>query len=375
MDDNDPDSMLENEYANELPVDDTLPTADNPTTVPKPQPEPEPESEPESEGVIAKDHRSMLKEEETDEFDKGEEKTAIEQKSIYEDKEKKEHFFSKAHLEASSEFEEQMRKRQEFEQERRQRFIATEKKHNGSVSFSQFQELESKNIIKNGKTATPQDELARKLNEQIRENTRADLAEDRDIHGTKQTLLTAIAIECGLFLSYIPNRIFVFPKIMQYSLNIISIMLIVLAFVVITITVNSCKDRHIPARRSKLFVGASILPSAALRIGLAALLAYLLSFIPTAGGYIGFTIGIAIGGTIHYTYLGFHKANVSAITSFIVTAACALILIVPDLTSGVANQPVDPELRLGIAVYFIEILMIMLIDQTMLKIKEWREMK
>ena len=57
------------------------------------------------------------------------------------------------------------------------------------------------------------------------------------------------------------------------------------------------------------------------------------------------------------------------------TAACALILIVPDLTSGVANQPVDPELRLGIAVYFIEILMIMLIDQTMLKIKEWREMK
>lgn len=375
MDDNDPDSMLESEYANELPVDDTLPTADNPTTVPKPQPEPEPKSEPESEGAIAKDHRSMLKEEETDEFDKGEEKTAIEQKSIYEDKEKKEHFFSKAHLEASSEFEEQMRKRQEFEQERRQRFIDAEKKHNGSVSFSQFQELESKNIINNGKTAAPQDELARKLNEQIRENTRADLAEDRDIHGTKQTLLTAIAIECGLFLTYIPNRIFVFPKIMKYSLDIISIMLIVLAFVVMTITVNSCKDRHIPARHSKLFIGASILPSAALRIGLAALLAYLLSFIPTAGGYIGFAIGIAIGGTIHYTYLGFHKANVSAITSFIVTAACALMLIVPDLTSGAANQPVDPELRLGIAVYFIEIFMIMLIDQTMLKIKEWREMK
>ncbi len=382
MDDNDPDSMLESEYANELPVDDTLPTADNPATAPKPQPEPEPESEPESEGVIATDHRSMLKEEETDEFDKGEEKTAIEQKSIYEDKEKKEHFFSKAHLEASSEFEEQMRKRQEFEQERRQRFITAEKNHSSNsenkastLSFSQFQELESKNIINNGKTATPQDELARKLNEQIRENTRADLAEDRDIHGTKQTLLTAIAIECGLFLTYIPNRIFVFPKIMQYSLDIISIMLIVLAFVVITITVNSCKDRHIPARHSKLFVGASILPSAALRIGLAALLAYLLSFIPTAGGYIGFAIGIAIGGTIHYTYLGFHKANVSAITSFIVTAACALILIVPDLTSGAANQPVDPTLRLGFAVYAIEIFMTMLIDQTILKIKEWREMK
>jgi hypothetical protein len=378
MDDNDPDSMLETEYSEEPSVSNTLPTDEKS----EPKPEPEPESKP----IIATERRSMLREEETEELDTGEEKTSIEQKSIYEDQTQKEHYFSKAKVEASSEFAEQMKKRQEFERDRRKRFLAAEKnakkqgkgqvQRNGvPLSFTQFQELESKRILEDGRIAKVEDETAKLLNAQIAKNTAADLAAKKDDHDIKPAIITAIGMEIVLALLFIPNRIFIMPKAVAFAIDAIAIMLTALSIIVLTVTMNGVKDHKLTSKYTTLFVGATILPGAIIRMGIAFALAALLQFIPTAGGYIGFTFGVMIGGIIHYSYLGHYRARISEITSFIAAAACAFLMVIPSAIAGTASQPVDPEMKLGIAVYFIEIFIIVLADQMMLKIKEWRESK
>ena len=70
--------------------------------------------------------RSMLKdpEEEANKPDFDEEKSSIERKTAYDNLAQKEHFFSKATLEVDKEFEEQMLKKKELNEEKRAELLA-----------------------------------------------------------------------------------------------------------------------------------------------------------------------------------------------------------------------------------------------------------
>ena len=351
---------------------DTLPTFDDDE---KPASKPTPEPEPKSPTITT---HKMLDDREDDEPDEEEEKASIDRKTVYDDTEKQEHFFSKAKIEASSDFEKEMLKKKELEEEKRAelhekeirakkarllRELKEEQKA-GMVDYEKLAliaELESEST--KSKVEGKTNDLANQLNSAISHNIHNDTTTpsetEKSIHNG---IMGAIAVEIVLFFVFVPNEVFLFPSYIRFALAAISIMLALVSVIVLFVTGNMAENHFMPKNQQKLFFAASIVPGAILRVALGTFIAYLLNFIPVAGNYIGFSLGVAAGAAMHYGFLKRYHIMLGQATSLINSAAAIVCFIVPNLISGTINQPMDQKSQFGYAIYIIEGVFTIVVD-------------
>ena len=367
----DPDDMLANEYP------DTLPTLDDD--------KPEPKKEPEPSTTIAKDHRSMLREEDEakvniDEENDENEQASIEKKSIYEDLTRKEHFFSKAKLEASDDFAKEMEKKKEWEHEQREKFIEEEKRaekaemvrelksgqrYGTAFNYEEFEALEGGVDLHGKNTVTLSDDMAMQLRRKITQRgaMKKEEEEAESDERVRKGILSAIATEIVLAFIFIPTQIFILLPIVKFIFIAISVMLAILSIVLISMSGNLAEKHRVPKKQQLLFLCASVLPGAILRVALATGIANLLNGIPVAGAYIGYCVGAAIGGAIHYAYLGHYNITLGPATSIINSVVTVILLIIPNLITGNVEQPMDQKEQFGLAVYLIEGVFVIIVDE------------
>ena len=348
---------------------DTLPTFDDGKT-------PEPEPKPQSPTITT--HRMLEDREDDNPDEEKDEKSSIERKTVYDDAEKQEHFFSKAKLEASSDFEKEMLKKKELEEEKRAELhekeirakkakLLRELKEEQKAGLADYEKLaliaelesESTKSKVEGKT----NDLANQLNSAISHNIHNDAVTpsetEKSIHNG---IMGAIAVEIVLFFVFVPNEVFIFPPYIRFALAAISIMLALVSVIVLFVTGNMAENNIMPKKQQKLFFAASIVPGAILRAALGTFIAYLLNFIPVAGNYIGFSLGVAAGASLHYILLKRYHVMLGQGISLINSAAAIVCFIVPNLISGTINQPMDQKAQFGYGIYIIEGMFIIVVD-------------
>ena len=292
---------------------------------------------------ISVDHHMMLPEEEANSNNLDDEKSSIEKKSVYEDLVQKEHFFSKAKLEASSEFEQEMHKQQEEERRQREEFIAKQKQIEKIKKEQQFTSVKPK-------------------------------VSESDIR-VRKGIISTIATEILFVFVFVPNFVIALPPIVNFVLITTSIMTAIISVIVLTMTGNIAENHCVPKKENALFWSAAILPGAALRTALVMGCSALFSFIPVAGPYIGCSIGAAVAAAIHYAYIGHFRIKLPEVTSLINAAAAVLLLIIPNMIAGAVNQPIDQKAQFGFYVYIFEGVFIILADEIMFKLHQARMKK
>ena len=340
--------------------------------------------------------RTMLKdpeEEATEKVDNDEEKSSIERKTAYDNLAQKEHFFSKATLEVDKEFEQQMLKKKELNEEHRAELMAKELRakkaqllheievaqREGRVTDAEakFAELERLSELTGGtKRRVQTNDLANELNRKISQSIHED---KKDISETEKSIhkgiLAAIALEIAMVFIFTPNQIFIFPTIVKYVLAIISIVL-ALSSVIFLIIMGNMAEKHVmPKSQNILFLSASILPGAILRAVFGTLLANAFEFIPVAGIYIGYCFGVAIGSFLHYILLRRYHIQLNEATSIINSAVTVALFIIPNLVSGTINQPMDQKSQFGSTIYLIEAVFIVVVDEIIFKLMQLKDQK
>ena len=372
--------MLENEYPNELPTPEKDDSKLNDTT----------KSE-QSSSNIKIEHHTMLKEEpkEKPDEDTGEEKSSIEKKSVYDDLAHQEHFFSKAKLEASADFTKEMHQKMARERERREEMIAEEErkareknekelkelqKYGTAFNFAEFEALETQKDLHGQNVSSLENDMARQLRRQISEKAaqQKEKEEDETDIRLRKGIISAIAVQIILAFLYIPNKIFILHPFAQVAIDVVSVMFVLIAIIILTTSANDTENKKIPKKQNALFISASILPGSVVRLALAIGAANLLNFIPKAGSFIGYAIGIAIGAAIYYGFLGKYKVKTNQAISIICSIVAIILVIIPALISGSADQLTEQTSELGYAIYAIEAGIIILVDEIMFKIHGWR---
>ena len=358
---------------------DTLPTFDD--------------NEPPKSAAIST--RTMLKDPEENAaqiVDNDEEKSSIERKTAYDNLTQKEHFFSKATLEVDEEFEQQMLKKKELNEEHRKELMAKERRakkaqllheieiaqKEGRIADAEakFAELERLSKLTESKRRVQTNDLANELNRRISQGIRektADISEtEKFIHkGT----LGAIAVEIAFVFIFVPNQIFIFPTIVRYILAIASIVLALTAIIVLVVTGNMGEKHTIPPKQNLIYLAATIFPGAMLRVLFGTLLAKALEFIPVAGIYIGYCFGVALGSFLHYAFLRRYHLRLNEATSIISSAITIVLFIIPNLISGTINQPMDQKSQFGFTIYLIEAVFIIIVDEIVFKLMQLKERK
>ena len=325
--------------------------------------------------------RSMLKDpEEENKIDDDEEKSSIERKTAYDNLAQSEHFFSKVNIQASDNFENEMRKKQELEEEKRQALMAKElrakraqllheieiaqKEGRVADAEAKLDELDRISEIGAGKRQVQTNDLANELNRKISQSIHED---KKDLSETEKAIhkgiLTAIALEIVLVFVFTPSQIFIFPDIVKFVLIIISVVLALSSVIFLIILGNMAEKHVIPKSQSLLYLSASILPGTILRVAFGTLLAKAFEFIPVAGVYLGYCIGVAIGSILHYSFLRRYHLQLNNATSIINSAATIVLFIIPNLISGTINQPMDQKSQFGFTIYLIEALFVVIVDE------------
>ena len=376
------DKHFDDDYA------DTLPTFDDDE---KPASKPEPEEKPAKAPAITT--HKMLEEREDDkpDKDKGEEKSSIERKTIYDDLAQKEHLFSKAKLEVDSSFEKEMLKKKQLEEEKREELLERERRAKkarllrelkeeqkaGRADYEKLAliaELESESTKSKieGKT----NDLANQLNQEISHNihTHDESASEteKSIHNG---IMGAIAVEIVLFFIFVPNQIFIFPNYLRFTLAIISIMLALISVIVLTVTGNMAENHHVPKKLHTVFFAASVVPGAILRVAFGTLLANLFTFIPVAGNYIGYCIGVAVGSAMHYAFLKRYCIHLNLAAGLINSAVAIAAFIIPNIISGTINQPMDQKAQFGWTIYIIEAVFTIIVDEIIFMLFQRKQAK
>ena len=339
-------------------------------------------------------HRTMLQDREEPnqelETDADEEKSSIERKTIYDNIAQKEHFFSKTDIKASDDFEKEMLKKKELDEERREELIVKERlikkaklqeeietaKRNGEIVDSKkYAELERLNeLTADAPKKVQTNDLANELNRRISHDLHNEKEEmpvlEKSIHNG---ILAAIALEVVLVFVFVPNQIFIFPTVARFVLAIISIILALIS-VIILIVVGNMAEKHImPKRQHIIYLSASIFPGAILRVLFGTLLANALSFIPVAGNYIGYCFGVAIGAVLHYLFLNRFRINLNQGASIINSLSAIILFIIPNLISGTINQPMDEKSQFGYAIFIIEAFFMVIVDEIVFMIFQNRK--
>ncbi len=373
MDKNDdPDAILETEYTSE----ESHPVADAAS---------ESSESSNAESQIKIVHRAMLqekpepKEDEDDKrgYDEDHEKPSIERASAYDQLALHQHYVSKPKLEADEEFEEQMQKVRARERAERERIRAEEERRKAEEEKRAAEKLRKEalsfNFAATSASAMVPESVRRQVikNSLPRESATNELADDR----LARAITGVIALEIATLFIAVPNQIFIFPPIVQLFINAISVMLVFLSIILLLMAANNTEGKKIPLAQQKIFIWTSILPRAMLRVALADGLAYLLSFAGVPGAYIGFICGLAIASYLHYIMLTHYKIQAPEWLSIIISIITILILIIPSAISGTVSQPIDPEGEYGFAVFAIEGALIVIIDEAIFKIHEYRDMR
>ena len=345
---------------------DTLPTFDNN----------------ESSKPVGITRRTMLKdpeEEAAEKVDSDEEKSSIERKSAYDDLAQKEHFFSKANIEVDEEFEKQMLKKKELNEERREELIAKErrikiaklteeieeaKRLGKPIDNNKYLQLEALKESVKGSHKVQTNDLANELNRRISQGlheTTTELSENESF--IRKGALGAIAVEIAFAFVFVPNQIFIFPIIVRYVLAIASVMLALIAIIVLIVAGNKGEEHVVPPKQNLIFLAATIFPGTMLRALFGTLLAKAFEFIPVAGIYIGYCLGIALGATMHYALLSRYHIKTHQATSIINSAVTIILFIIPNLISGTINQPMDQKSQFSYGIYLIEAAFIVVVDE------------
>ena len=373
------DKRFDDDYA------DTLPTFDD-------DKKPEIEEKPAKAPAITM--HKMLEEREDDkpDKDKGEEKSSIERKTVYDDLTQKEHLFSKAKLEVDSDFEKEMAKKKELEEEKRQEVIERERRAKKARLLRELKEEQKAGITDYEKLALiaelesestkskiegKTNDLANQLNQAISHNihTNNDVTPSETEKAIHSGTMGAIAVEIVLFFIFVPNQIFIFPNYLRFTLAAVSIILALISVIVLIVTGNMAEKRHVPKKLHKLYFAASIVPGAILRVVFGTLLAKLFEFIPVAGNYIGYSIGVALGATMHYGFLRLYYIGLNYAASIINSATAIIAFILPNVISGTINQPMDQKSQFGYYIYLIEAVFVIIVDEIIFMLFQRKQSK
>lgn len=373
------DKRFDDDYA------DTLPTFDD-------DEKPEIEEKPTKAPAITM--HKMLEEREDDkpDKDKGEEKSSIERKTVYDDLTQKEHLFSKAKLEVDSDFEKEMAKKKELEEEKRQEVIERERRAKKARLLRELKEEQKAGITDYEKLALiaelesestkskiegKTNDLANQLNQAISHNihTNNDVTPSETEKAIHSGTMGAIAVEIVLFFIFVPNQIFIFPNYLRFTLAAVSIILALISVIVLIVTGNMAEKRHVPKKLHKLYFAASIVPGAILRVVFGTLLAKLFEFIPVAGNYIGYSIGVALGATMHYGFLRLYYIGLNYAASIINSATAIIAFILPNVISGTINQPMDQKSQFGYYIYLIEAVFVIIVDEIIFMLFQRKQSK
>lgn len=373
------DKRFDDDYA------DTLPTFDD-------DEKPEIEEKPTKAPAITM--HKMLEEREDDkpDKDKGEEKSSIERKTVYDDLTQKEHLFSKAKLEVDSDFEKEMAKKKELEEEKRQEVIERERRAKKARLLRELKEEQKAGITDYEKLALiaelesestkskiegKTNDLANQLNQAISHNihTNNDATPSETEKAIHSGTMGAIAVEIVLFFIFVPNQIFIFPNYLRFTLAAVSIILALISVIVLIVTGNMAEKRHVPKKLHKLYFAASIVPGAILRVVFGTLLAKLFEFIPVAGNYIGYSVGVALGATMHYGFLRLYHIGLNYAASIINSATAIVAFILPNVISGTINQPMDQKSQFGYYIYLIEAVFVIIVDEIIFMLFQRKQSK
>ena len=164
------------------------------------------------------------------------------------------------------------------------------------------------------------------------------------------------SIKMSLACQTIGIILFVLPSIISFTgllepfkifLQFFSVILIITGAVILYSGANNTRHKIVPSDQKNSFFAASIIPGLCVRALIITVLTIPLSIIPSAGPILATVAGVAIGASIHYSFLNHYDIYVSTVTTLINTLVYAVYSFVPAIITQTQSFNNSPSSSIG----------------------------